>query len=123
MTDRPKFSLSSLREIGWVKWDPVGVGGPEHGWPADEYDPYLLQEAGQVWNGHPDDEVADYLARLETQNIGLTARYRGPARERWRLPERCGTTWTACAAECLLWRLRRSQTPRFLDAEANCRDN
>jgi hypothetical protein len=73
VTNRPSFQLSRLREIGWAKWDPIGVGGPEHGWPADEYDSYLLQAAGQIWNGQSDEEVADYLVRIETDNMGLDA--------------------------------------------------
>ena len=73
MSGRPSFPLSRLREIGWSKWDPIGVGGPDHGWPADEYDSYLLQAAGQLWNGQPDEVVADYLVKIETEHMGLTA--------------------------------------------------
>ena len=53
MSNMPRFQLSRLREIGWSKWDPIGVGGPEHDWPSDEYDTYLLQAAGQLWHGQP----------------------------------------------------------------------
>ncbi|HXG99854.1 MAG TPA: hypothetical protein VNI79_05520 [Sphingomicrobium sp.] len=73
MTTRPSFDLSALREIGWAKWDPIGVGGPKDGWPADEYDTYILQAAGQLWNGKSEEEVADYLARIETEHMGLDA--------------------------------------------------
>jgi hypothetical protein len=73
MTVRPTFQLSHLREIGWSKWDPIGVGGPDDGWPADEYDTYLLQAAGQLWNGQSDEEVADYLVKIETEHMGLEA--------------------------------------------------
>lgn len=65
MSSRPTFQLSRLREIGWAKWDPIGLGGPDHGWPADEYDTYLLQAAGQLWNGHSEAEVTDYLVQVE----------------------------------------------------------
>jgi len=51
----------------------MGVGGPDHVWPADEYDAYLLQAAGQLWNGKSDEEVADYLVRIETDHMGLEA--------------------------------------------------
>lgn len=71
MTVRPKFKLSVLRDIGWSKWDPIGVGGPDHGWPADEYDDYLLNAAGQLWDGRSDEEVAGYLVKMETENMGL----------------------------------------------------
>ena len=73
MTTLPTFQLSRLREIGWAKWDPIGVGGPDHGWPADEYDTYLVQAAGQLWNGRSDEDVADYLIKIETENMGLEA--------------------------------------------------
>ena len=73
MTTRPTFQLARLREIGWARWDPIGVGGPDHEWPADEYDSYLLQAAGQIWNGRTNETVADYLVEIETEHMGLTA--------------------------------------------------
>lgn len=73
MSTRPSFQLSRLREIGWSKWDPVGLGGPDHGWLADEYDSYLLQAAEQLWNGQPNEAVADYLVKIETEHMGLSA--------------------------------------------------
>ncbi len=73
MTNRPTFQLSRLREIGWSKWDPIGVGGPDDGWPADEYDTYLLQAAGKIWKGQSDEEIADYLVQIETERMGLEA--------------------------------------------------
>ena len=73
MPERPSFQLARLREIGWAKWDPIDLGGPKHGWPADEYDSYLLHAAGQIWNGQSDEEVADYLVRIETKHMGLDA--------------------------------------------------
>jgi len=73
MTSRPTFQLSRLREIGWSKWDPIGLGGVDQGWPEDEYDGYLLQAAGQICNGSSDGAVADYLIKIETEHMGLTA--------------------------------------------------
>lgn len=73
MTARPTFQLSHLREIGWAKWDPIGLGGLDDTWPADEYDAYLLQAAGRVWNGQSNEEVADYLIRIETEHMGMDA--------------------------------------------------
>lgn len=67
------FELSRLRKIGWSKWDPIGVGGADDGWPADEYDDYLLRAAVQLWQGLPDEAVADYLVKIETEHMGLTA--------------------------------------------------
>ncbi len=71
MGRQPKIDLEPLRRIGWAKWDPIGLGGPDHGWPADEYDAYLLNAAGQIANGRSDEEVADYLVKIETENMEL----------------------------------------------------
>lgn len=70
MTGRPKFKLSMLREIGWAKWDPIGLGAKVD-WPEDEYDSYLLQAAGRLWNGASREEVASYLVNIETEYMGL----------------------------------------------------
>ena len=72
MTIRPKLQLTRLREIGWSKWDPIGIGEQDRDWAADEYDSYLLQAAGQLWNGAADEAVADYLFKVETDRMGLT---------------------------------------------------
>jgi hypothetical protein len=73
VTRIPKFSLDQLREIGWEKWDPIGVGGPAEGWPADEYDTYLLHAATLLWSARPVDEVARYLVEIETKHMELSA--------------------------------------------------
>jgi hypothetical protein len=71
MTAAPKFELKRLREIGWSMWDPIGIGAFDD-CPGDEYDPYLVQAAGQVWRGHSDQEVADYVLIIETEHMGLS---------------------------------------------------
>ena len=53
-------------------WDPLSVGGLNHGWPADEYDDYLLQAALELWHGGTDEAVTDYLIIIETEYMGLT---------------------------------------------------
>lgn len=69
MTARPKFKLSRLREIGWDEWDPIGLKGVEGA--EDEYDTYLLQAAGRLWNGESEEDVATYLADIEANHMGL----------------------------------------------------
>ena len=69
MSPRPKIKLSRLREIGWTLWDPFGLAGYEDR-PEDEYDDYLLQAAGRIWNGVSEDEVAEYLAGMESEMGG-----------------------------------------------------
>jgi hypothetical protein len=70
MTVRPKFKLSRLREIGWRDWDPIGLDGLEDR-PDDEYDSYLLQAVGRLRHGATDEDVADYLATIEAEYMGL----------------------------------------------------
>lgn len=70
MNARPKLKLSRLREIGWSRWDPIGLAGLE-GAPDDEYDAYLLQAAGRLWDGASEEEVARYLVTVETEHMGL----------------------------------------------------
>jgi hypothetical protein len=48
MTARPTFKLSRLREIGWGRWDRIGLSGFADK-ADDEYDSYLLQAAGRLW--------------------------------------------------------------------------
>jgi hypothetical protein len=66
---RPKFSLSCLREIGWRAWNPIDLERTESA--EDEYDSYLLQAAGRLWNGESEAKVADYLAGIEAEHMGL----------------------------------------------------
>ena len=75
MTMRRKVKVSALRDIGWAEWDPIGLQEIEGGWEgspaADEYDTYLLQVAGEIMNGHSDDEAAARLVLAEAVNIGM----------------------------------------------------
>lgn len=70
MTAQPKFRLSRLRDIGWSLWDPIGLRGLEEQ-PDDEYDSYLMQAAGRLWNGASEEEVATYLVTIESDYMGL----------------------------------------------------
>jgi len=78
MTEQAKIKLSSLREIGWSLWDPIGLKGISGGeWQdggacADEYDRYLLQVAGRLRQGEPTAEIVAYLEKIETGHIGLS---------------------------------------------------
>ncbi len=71
MTTDPNFELSRLRQIGWDRWDPIGLGSFE-GNADDEYDSYLLQAAGRLWNGSGEADVANYLVSIETEYMGLS---------------------------------------------------
>lgn len=40
--------------------------------PDDEYDSYLLQAAGHLWNGASTEEVTAYLVTVELDRMGLS---------------------------------------------------
>jgi hypothetical protein len=65
----PTFKLSRLREIGWAKWNPIGLTPDDD--CSDEYDGYLLHAAVRLWNGASEDEVTDYLVKIEVDYMGL----------------------------------------------------
>ncbi len=78
LTPPPKIKLSRLRDIGWSKWDPIGLLGDGQQWDdedcqpfANEYDSYLLQAAGQLHRGATEDEVVRYLVDVEVNYMGL----------------------------------------------------
>jgi hypothetical protein len=75
----PMLRLSRLRDIGWSLWDPIGLLGPDQRWDegdaqgfADEYDSYLIEAAGLLRRGTPDQEVVELLVSIETVHMGLT---------------------------------------------------
>ena len=69
MVGRPKFTLARLRDIGWTEWNPISLNRTESA--EDEYDSYLLQAAGRLWNGESEEAVASYLADIEANHMGL----------------------------------------------------
>ncbi len=72
---KAKIRLSKLRDIGWDKWDPIGLLNPGDTWDhkpfADEYDRYLIEAAGRLRRGSPEEEVIAYLADIERNYMGL----------------------------------------------------
>jgi len=76
MIEQPKIKLSRLREIGWSEWDPIGLSqmGDDHwkdgGACADEYDSYLLQVAGRLKRGDPQEDTVAYLEEIEMVHMG-----------------------------------------------------
>ena len=78
LTPPPKIKLSRLRDIGWSKWDPIGLLADGQKWDdedcqpfADEYDSYLLHAAGQLRRGEPEENVVSYLVDIEANCMGL----------------------------------------------------
>jgi hypothetical protein len=80
LTPPPKIKLSRLRDIGWARWDPIGLLDAEPRWDdpahkhfADEYDRYLVQAAGMLRRGFSDAEVVEFLVEIETVHIGMNS--------------------------------------------------
>ena len=77
--ERPTIDVSRVREIGWSKWDPIGIATIEgEGWQgsswADEYDAYLLEAISLLRSGRGLAHCADYLVKIEAEYIGLGIR-------------------------------------------------
>lgn len=71
----PKIQLSRLREIGWRRWDPIGLGidgcAPDEGC-VDEYDRYLLDVVAIFCRGGSKDEATAYLIGIASEHMGLS---------------------------------------------------
>ena len=69
--------LTHLREIGWSRWDPIGLRQMSDGeWQnggacADEYDSYLLQVVHRLRHDQSRASVVAYLEQIEIEHIGL----------------------------------------------------
>ena len=59
-----------------AKWDPIGVSDvPE---AADEYDSYIGGVFDLLNRGATDGEISQYFIGIETDRMGLTAKYGNP---------------------------------------------
>ncbi len=76
-----KTDLARLRDIGWSLWDPIGMMPEGLNWRdeaaggfEDEYDRYLESATAQLRQGVSADDVAHYLAHVETEQMSLARR-------------------------------------------------
>jgi hypothetical protein len=71
--DRP-IELSSLRDIGWREWDPIGLRAAGEEWNdkpfADEYDTYLLKAASDLRHGASRQHMIGFFIDIERKFIG-----------------------------------------------------
>lgn len=65
------IDLRKLREIGWSRWNPIGIAGPPET-PADEYDRYLFEAACRIERNESLRDVAAYLVDVERNEMGLS---------------------------------------------------
>jgi hypothetical protein len=86
MSSYPPLKLSRLRDIGWAKWDPIGILSPGEKWEhhpaADEYDQYLLEAANRLGRDWSISDATDYLMRIASEHMGLGSPEDGAARAR-----------------------------------------
>ena len=72
------LKLSRLRDIGFAKWDPIGLlakGGVwDHKPFANEYDSYLLEAAGRLQDDEALEGVVEFLVEIERDQMGLGLR-------------------------------------------------
>lgn len=107
LTSPPKIKFYRLRDIGWSKWDPIGLLADGQKWDdeecqpfADEYDSYFLQAAGQLRRGATEEEVVRYLVGIEANYMGL-----GPARGAAARAKEVFGLPTRPAALSMLWQM------------------
>ena len=67
---RRKIPLSELREVGWSHWDPISLKDNRKDCEG-EYDAYLVRAYSMAIDGKNTQDIADYLARVETESMGL----------------------------------------------------
>ena len=77
----PRVKLSILRDIGWEKWDPIGLlpmvgegskwDHPDNLHFANEYDRYLVSAASQLRRGADAEDIINYLIRIEADHMGM----------------------------------------------------
>ena len=67
----PKIQLSRLRDIGWSKWDPIGLRDSAGDGAIDEYDSYLLHVVSLIRNSRSESECVDYLVEIEVSHMGM----------------------------------------------------
>ena len=58
--------MRELRLLVWAMWDPIGCGVP-----IDEYDGYLFRIASLLGSRASEQALADELARIRRDEIGL----------------------------------------------------
>lgn len=57
-------------EVLHYVWDPIGISGTPQA--RDEYDGYLPQVFAMLLEGKSSEVIATYLAKVETERMGLT---------------------------------------------------
>jgi len=62
-------AFDTAQNILMCEWDPIGVCGEPTA--QDEYDAYIPGALRMIIDGRSDQEIADYLEKIETGAMGL----------------------------------------------------
>jgi hypothetical protein len=69
VTKEQKVLYKILDEILWSEWDPIGINKYEEA--RDEYYSYLPEVFRLKINNADKEDIAQFLFKVETQNMGL----------------------------------------------------
>ena len=63
--------LAAVNRVLFDRWDPIGARAMDPRWPRDEYEGYAAGILGLVLHRASDDVIAEHLAQIEHQWMGL----------------------------------------------------
>jgi hypothetical protein len=68
---KPKMAVSvrKIRHVFMHEWDPIGIGEVE-GWPADEYDAYVMPVYSILCQQRGERALCAYLAKVYEHIMG-----------------------------------------------------
>ena len=64
--------VAAVSAVLFDVWDPMSVRAEDPNWPRDEYDGYAASVHELISHHASDDVVAEHLAAIETEWMGLT---------------------------------------------------
>ena len=73
MSDRNNLGplITAVNRVLFERWDPIGALAMDPNWPRDEYEGYAAAILGLVLHRASDDVIAEHLAQIEHQWMGL----------------------------------------------------
>ena len=63
--------MAAINTVLFERWDPLGVRAADPRWPRDEYEGYTLTVLGQLQRRSSDDVIAEHLAWIEREWMGI----------------------------------------------------
>jgi hypothetical protein len=62
---------AAVSRVLFEGWDPLGARAEDPNWPSDEYEGYAAAVLALVLHHASDDVIAEHLAAIETEWMGL----------------------------------------------------